>query len=610
MGSGGRETMEGNLFEFIGRPSPSRDRFRRAAAGVLRLRDRFVFFVAVSAALHLALVGALAISGSTRKGTGVRPSDPGRGLRTAFRRLRESSRNDPALAGALASVGGDAVDEASASSPAPDPRLGEREWADILEGVIAAGMRTGQRAGARPPALSKLVDDFAAAAASPDGFAMPDGQGSLFAFEDAETGRSRLYRLPGHDRRRLELLREPRDGADAGGPGSAARRDVIVAVPGGKPVEVPAEYYFRDAPYERILAVGAGLFYAVRGFPELGTPRSNENPDGRPPAPRPQTPPDATSLRPSSKAGFEVRLVTAAKPISSAPAQAVKLPRTDEEMTAILDGLMALPEERQAAEFIRLYLDRGDPDDPALAKLTAEFLYRNLGMVFVRTVDLAAAFDVLEELYYDKLTQDDLVSYWRAHPGTRAGAEVLFALASLYEFEARVLERVADSLETADRAAGGRSGADLPVHDGRAKGYVLAGVCRDLAARLPGAGHPTLESALRRYEAERFRVYNLLLDYGGDIRSRARFAIGRFHWDAGRTEMAMKTWAAIDRAWRGGAIAEIRALGRDTYFPEITPRAVERVAEILERLDAAGRSGQMERLVRFHVWETRSRALK
>jgi hypothetical protein len=91
-----------------------------------------------------------------------------------------------------------------------------------------------------------------------------DGSGKLEIFKLKKGDAEALADL----KRRGEYVEEPP--AETGG--------TIRLAAGAETKEVPAEYFYRDCPFEEILARGASLFSAVNGFPDL-TP--DEQPSGK-----------------------------------------------------------------------------------------------------------------------------------------------------------------------------------------------------------------------------------------------------------------------------------------------------------------------------------------
>jgi hypothetical protein len=264
---------------------------------------------------------------------------------------------------------------------------------------------------------------------------------------------------------------------------------------------------------------------------------------------------------------------------------------------------MALPITEQVRTFSRDYLQAYDPDSPDLARLTGKFIYRNLGMVFVQTGDpLSRGFDLLEEVFTDNLSLDAIVPYALKYPESRTGAEILLGLAASYEFERRAIVALDGSLDAAKKVLADPAEGRFYVHNKDVKAYVLREVYRDLAAELLSRDYPALEPVLQRYRDEQLRIYDLLKGLGGEIRCRALYALGRYHWDEGRTELAMETWKGTDPAFADETLTRIRGAVVERRRPL---DAVPRIDAILGQETAAAKSILLERIAKFHKWDRR-----
>ena len=144
---------------------------------------------------------------------------------------------------------------------------------------------------------------------------------------------------------------------------------------------IPTEYYFRDSPYEEILAQGASLFYIIRGFPGLdlfSTAENSQNPDKENPGQFHAQ--DARVIyvtdltRPDS--GIE-EFTDKNREFFEFEGEKGK------QIKSIVDSLMALSEVDQFVYFTERYLDVYDPDSQDLAELTHEFIHNNLSNVII-----------------------------------------------------------------------------------------------------------------------------------------------------------------------------------------------------------------------------------
>jgi len=267
---------------------------------------------------------------------------------------------------------------------------------------------------------------------------------------------------------------------------------------------------------------------------------------------------------------------------------------------------MELVDEDQVRAFSERYLDGVDPDDPVLARLSREFLYRNLGSVFILGDELSSAFDFLEELTYNKLFQNKLVAYGLKNRTGRTGTEMLLCLAALYDFERRGLAHLADSLDEIEAVL-----ADKPrraeVFNERTKAFVLREVYRDLVAGITDRGRDDLDSVLQEYREEQEKIYRLLVGLGGEAKSRALYALGGMYWDDGREDQALKTWQTIDSGYVHPTLAGIRWILSLTYGSELV---WSRIDALFQQESGKNSADTLDRLEKYHVWGKRSAKLR
>jgi hypothetical protein len=176
---------------------------------------------------------------------------------------------------------------------------------------------------------------------------------------------------------------------------------------------IPIEYYFRESPFEEILAQGTSLFYIIRGFPVVNVEDEKIEP----------AEPEDKQPAIHQEKGFSVIYLTGLTP----PAQGFQEPDKTErilfefsgdkerQIQQILDGLMAFPEEDQFSYFSEKYLETFDPDSEDLAELTHEFIYNNLCNVIIVIDSISSAFDFIEELYFSKPLDFLFLDHWRKH---------------------------------------------------------------------------------------------------------------------------------------------------------------------------------------------------
>ncbi len=373
---------------------------------------------------------------------------------------------------------------------------------------------------------------------------------------------------------------------------------------------LPSEYYFRDCPYDEILARGAGLFYAVEGFPDF---REEEDSSERKEQlkserARPNAFPDSLLVH-------IIQAPEAAALIQALPKPLSVLEVSKQDVARILDELMPLPEKDQFARFADEFLEAYDPRSEDLAGLTGEFVYNNLSTVFLVKEAFPAAFDFIEELFYNKEYQDYLASYWRRHPMTETGSELLLILASLYDFEKRALSLLFDAYMPArDILSDKRHETD--VFSQKAKAFVIREVMEELLRKLDDRGFESEESLLQMYKGEQVKIYQILVDRGGRPCNRALFAWGRMLWEDGRYGEAILKWRAIDGDFGFKTFQEIRHFisvydsvpvstafeGPDSLIPEIN--------RILDWESSENSRRLYKRITEYHKWASRTRGLR
>jgi len=591
-----------DLFCFLNIPPVNRRGGLAAVRWLVGKKQHFSFFVFLSLVAHLALFGMVILLGPEGKAPPSPAASRARDFLAFREALQEYAADGPAperLANALMALSEEEIREAFFKAPVLDYRLNEREKAGLYKMMVAKAMAdfregTGEERSALDLPLSRYFKGIREMPA-----ADPSEDFVLVRIDNALDESARLFRLSKEKAQTLESLRTL-----AGDSGDRST-EVRLLDEDGRLSTAPGEYFYRDSPYLEIAAAGAQLFYVVRGFPELrsagpedgsGPMRGDRNPEAarNGVSPQPPSPAFVVIFMPSGGLHDFVPAPSAARP-------SLELP--EKELDRVLDGLMPLPVEEQVRRFNRDYLKAYDPDSSDLARLTREFIYRNLGMVFVQTGDpLSRGFDLLEEVYYDTISMDAIVPYALKNLRSRTGAEILLCLAASYEFERRAIAALDGSLEAAELVLADPSGERFYVHNKSVKAYVLREVYRDLAAELRSRDFLSLQTVLQKYRDEQLRIYDLLKGMGGDIECRALYALGRFHWDEGRTEQAMETWKDTDPAFADETLTRIRGAIIERRRPL---DAVPRIDDILGRQAAAGKSQLLERIARFHKWKER-----
>jgi hypothetical protein len=583
-------------------PGPFKVAFRELKRWLLSGTRSFSWFLAMSLILHVFLFGFMIIFNSSFS----RPQDEPAAIQVgpildALSELRTRRINRSSGQTNFSTADEAQIIEILTQAPLFGPGFSEREQTELTQKLVDSyveAMNENRLVGAPSRItlrdLLSLLPEESDMSLSSGGKAYSPGR---FTAPEAPL----FYKIEGRSESRLRHLRRLEKYEKQGTPTLAA--SVTVSNESGKK-DVPEEYYFRDCPYGEMLARGAGLFYAVEGFPSLapkpysGVKRKVEGDAGFPPR--------------VLQGGIAVYIISASEtalPQEPVPAETRPvLNISEEEMQARLDALMAVPEDVQLAHFVKNYLEKYDPHDEGLARFTREFIYQNLSSAFVVTDSFSAAFDFLEELFYDKELLGYLVSYWRENPRTRTGAEFLLALASLYDFERRAISYLFDSSEVAQKILLDKDRFKRAFNQ-KAKAFVLRRIYEELARAMATRGLESENDLLQLYRSEQIKVYQILMDMGGEERDRALFSLGRVYWGEGLFETARQTWAAISGTLTLESYREMRrvldAAGSKALVPAGNEALIRNIDRVFEREDSQNVGRLWKRLIKYHKWQKR-----
>ena len=344
------------LFDFFNIPPAHKRRDPTGFMWLIRKRRHFSFFVFLSLIAHLTLFGIVTILAPEGKG----PPSPSAVQARDFQMFRESLQEyavdgytPQRLANALTALTGKDIQEAFVKAPELDDRLTEREKAGLYKRMIAEAMADFKEGAGERSALDlPLSQYFKSLREMP--LADPSEDFSLVQINNALDESARLFRLSKEKAQTLEslslLTKEPKD----------RPREVKLQDDEGYILSVPGEYFYRDSPYLQIVAVGAKLFYVIKGFAELPTAETRR---GKADA----LPQDAQKnlSRNELSPSFKIVYMPSYRPRAPAPPPNTAQPSLvlpPEEAGQILDGLMALPVEEQVRMFNRNYLQTYDPD--------------------------------------------------------------------------------------------------------------------------------------------------------------------------------------------------------------------------------------------------------
>ncbi|MFC2142206.1 hypothetical protein ACFLR7_04660 [Acidobacteriota bacterium] len=363
----------------------------------------------------------------------------------------------------------------------------------------------------------------------------------------------------------------------------------------------PAGYFFREPHYEELISAGAGMFYVTSGFPLTWEPHAVESASPVPEA-------DIASLLQGGE-GFKVVLLGSSPPESGGAITAADEQSTTKSFTAsdrqiaeIVNDLMRLPELEQIRRLKQDYLEVYDLEDEALIRLTRRFLRLNLSNVFIILSDISAAFDFVEEVYFNKPLYRELFDFWVRYPESTVGREFLLCLASHYDFERRALRSLNRAFRGAREYVGQRFTV-AEIYDKKAKCYALVEIHKGLSRRIAELGYSSWQEVYDKYIEEEARIYNLLIAMGGRAENIGLFALGCLYWDSSQFEKAIQTWSKTDPGYTdNAALLEIRNV---LLQYEDLARIRAQVDSILEWHSGKDSKSLLARMVKFGKWEIR-----
>lgn len=361
---------------------------------------------------------------------------------------------------------------------------------------------------------------------------------------------------------------------------------------------IPAGQFYRDSPFEELLANGAELFYVIRGFPSIWEPPIPEQDSIKS-----QEQSHPTEFDESITVFLTDHLPASAKRISSdSSPESVEFNAPDDSIQIILDELMIHPDMTQLEMFKQNYLERYDINSEDLITLTNRFIQNNLTNVLIFVSDVSAAFDFVEQVYFNKPLDSYFFSLWMQNPTSRIGVEFLLCLASHYDFERRALEYLFKADKDAIDFIEGKS-VNAEIHDKIAKTYVIKKVNQDLVMNLSKLGYESRKEALTKYLEEEEKIYLYLIQMGGDGTNIGLYALGSFYWSREKYNIAIQHWQRIDPTYSHNiALQEIR----DVLLREDDlSRAITQINRILDYYRNKGTKALLERLVRFKRWKNR-----
>ncbi|MCX6575513.1 MAG: hypothetical protein NTV82_03860 [Candidatus Aminicenantes bacterium] len=564
-----------------------------------RHKNRFSTSLVLSILFHTSIFGAIVMAEfsvlSAKKDSGSRDY---KALMQALAEMESGRpRNGETEKGSVKISEADAM-KSLGQSALFDSRISSKEKVQIFKKLLESSLKYRKYEDGNYVNLSDVpMEDIYALLSGGKAVDLSTGDKAFVSKPIGKQNMIEFYKLNGLRKSMIERLRlnEEEEKEWAMVYGDMVRVDTNIGTRSGVRA-IPKEIYFRECPYEQMLAQGSALFSIIRGFPkfEMGASQVQMK-DTQPAKPLPQ---------PSDKRDLVIILYRNTKPDQlSQPLQpaAQGISFSHEKINQILDELMAMPEAEQFDYFQKYYLRRYDANNGDLAKLAREFLYNNLNSVFYMVDHFTLAFDFLEELNFKRPIYDYFPRYWEEHQKTKTGIEFLFCLADAYDFEKRTFTYIFDVYQEAKDVLADR--LYKKIFNLKAKAYVLKEVYEELRSLLKQRGYYSSAMISKKYIEEEVAIYSLLAEMGGDVRNRALFALGMLYWDEAKPELAFETWRKIDESYSFQAYRAVKPyLAR---WGESLSEAVSKITEILTYDSGTSDKKMLERLLKYHKWKKR-----
>ncbi len=410
----------------------------------------------------------------------------------------------------------------------------------------------------------------------------------LFSGPSADDGNPlTFYSLPKTKRDRIAALR--REEKQEREHASITRDSVRIKTAAGIKY-IPLEYYFREPPYERILAQGASLFYIIQGFPDFE-------------AAHPPTI-DAPPKNSERMHLFLIRdLVPVLKEDPTVSMNESVFRAEEHQIREILDGLMHFPEDQQLHFFAERYLSAFDPNRGDLPYLTRELIRNNLCSIVINYNALSGAFGFIEQLYFSRPLDLTFHGYCLTNPETRTGTEFWLALASHYNFEKRAIQYLYKAYPEA-RGVLMQFFPDPDLFNKKLKAYIVKEIYEDLTSELHARGFPALEDALAEYSFAEKRIYDRIIRAGGPDKNRGLYALACLYWEEKIHDQAVDVWSRIDGSFSFETFERIKSVLARSISQN---QKVAQINNILEWDAHKGSEDLLERLLKYRRWEKRGR---
>jgi hypothetical protein len=583
---------------FSNYPEQFRSRRERFSSMKIWIRDgnrNFSLSIALSLVLHLMLFILFLVSpdfsSSQARSKHVLDSDV---FVEALKELQLGSMKDGARV-PLPKMSDEELLDAIERSQLPDMKLGKDERAEFYKRLVRAYVLLKEKKQRENLDAEVTLSDVLAYLETLGELELNSGD-KVYPFKRSSGEQSlRLFGLAKEKRDKIKKLKQFEDMEKRSA--NIQRGEVRIETETGIKY-IPVEYYFRKSPYEKMLALGPDLFYIVQGFPVLeeGNPVKISLDKGKriEEYARPRENMVVVLLEESiDQPGFVSR---------TQPQTAMALEMPEGKRNEILDSLMSLSEEKQLDYFAQNYMEKYDSDGGDLAAFTREFIRKNLSNVIIVIDPISGAFDFMEELYYNKPTDYRFYESWLRSPQSKTATEYLLYLAGHYDFEKRGLAYLVKAYKEAKKILSQRY-YKTNVFNKKLKAYIIKEVHDELMFELKMRGYESVEEVFDKYIFEQKRIYNLLIEKGGETKNRGLYMLGCLYWDEADYNAALQTWKKIDRDYSTKILREIRVIM--TNFPE-TDKAISLIDDIFDWQSSRSSKNLLERLLKYDRWQKRS----
>ena len=483
-------------------------------------------------------------------------------------------------------------------SKLPDLNLNKDERSEFYKRLVRAYLLLKNQKQKENPDAEVTLSDVLAYLETLGELELSSGD-KIYPFKRSSGEQSlRLFGLSKEKRKRIEKLKQFEDMEKRSA--NIQRGEVRVETETGIKY-IPVEYYFRKSPYEEMLALGADLFYIIQGFPviEEGNPldRSTDKRKSIEDYARSDESLVVVLLEESfDRPGFFRKTQSRAPMI---------LEMSEGRRGEILDSLMSLTEEDQLDYFTQNYQEKYDTNEGDFAEFTKEFIRKNLSNVIIVIDPISGAFDFMEELYYNKPTDYRFYESWLKNPQSKTATEYLLYLAAHYDFEKRGLIYLVKAYKAAKKILGQRY-YKANVFNKKLKAYIIKEVHDELMFELKTRGYESMEEVFDKYIFEQKRIYNLLIESGGEAKNRGLYMLGCLYWDEADYDSALQAWKSIDRDYSTKILRELRVIM--TNFPE-TDKTISLIDDIFDWQSSRSSKYLLERLLKYNRWQIRSTTL-